>query len=226
VAVPTVVGITYGEAGSIDKPAGDAAGDLFVIRCTNLSGSGAPTWSVPTFTTIHQGGFTLGWFGWFWRVRDGGEGASWTPTGDVGGIRWQSFIVRGADTGQTPLSGTPAVDTGTPTSLSVGGVTVAVADTLCFVGFNLSDQVGEPSTPPSISGWTEQSIGGGNRALVTAKSFGTGATGAASVTWDPGITCAGGMVGFAPTGGGGDTVGRRRIRPRPLRNVGHPAYLS
>jgi len=25
---------------------------------------------------------------------------------------------------------------------------------------------------------------------------------------------------------GGGTVGRRRIRPRPLRNVGHPAYLS
>jgi len=28
------------------------------------------------------------------------------------------------------------------------------------------------------------------------------------------------------TAGGGDTVGRRRIRPRPLRNIGHPAYLS
>ena len=27
-------------------------------------------------------------------------------------------------------------------------------------------------------------------------------------------------------GGGGDTVGRRIVRPRPLRNVGHPAYLS
>jgi len=200
--MPAVVeSLTYGEAGAVDRPTGGVAGDIYVIHCVNLSGSGAPTWDFEDdgFTTIMQGGFTLSWFGWFFKVRDGTEPSTWTPTGDVGGIRWTSFIVRGANVGQIPLEGTPAVDTAEPTSLAVGGVTVAVADTLCLVGFHVSDAVGSPSTPPSISGWTEESLGGGDRILVSSKTFGVGATGSASVTWSPGIDAAGGMIGFAPT---------------------------
>ena len=116
---------------------------------------------------------------------------------------------------------------GSPVPAQPGSITPSEDGELVVAGFASVTF----TNPLAASGMTiiadQIVIGGQSYALAAAYVVQTTAT-AINPTWSGMDSSQGAnyLASFKAAAGAGPTVGDRIVRPRPLRNVGHPAYLS
>ena len=234
-AVAFIVGETgNGANGGTSTPAVDTTGANFLVMVCSVNRAGGTmtgptdsksnTWTSLTLQSNTNPSCQI------FYVTNPTVGASHTFS--IGGTGTQSSFCVAAFSGvhaSAPFdqeSGTGGG--GMSDSIQPGSITPS--ENGCLMIFGAAN--GRTETPTS-TGYTVI-----NQPLVISTSFGsalayqiqTTAT-ATNPTMNYGVGSWGGgniaLASFKPSAGAPpDTVGARRIRPRPLRNVGHPAYLS
>ncbi len=216
-AAPSIAGtieVNDGSSITVTKPAGGAAGDIYIVCCTVESGA-SPGLSLTGFTAIgaeagNNGGGQASWSLTFWRVYDGTEGSTFGPVTGTGGdyTNLESLIIRGADTGTAPIVGAPYGGFTDPHG--IGGLTTVTNDSLVIADFTAYFGLGSPVTPPS--GFSLESVHSGNSSYIWSLVKTTaGAVGTATVTYGFDTAASGRMFAFAPSGGGGAPAGRPTI---------------
>jgi hypothetical protein len=210
-ARPSIVAFTTngGPVTTVNKPAGGAVGDYYVILVMQDSlTSTPPVWTSPGFTQqgtldgLNGSPANYLYCGVLTRPHDGSEGSTFTVSGVSGWPFFSCFLIRGSG----PLTFTKGAlanrDAGAP--LTTPGVTVPTSPSL---GLLSAKSYNGSATPFAATGWTNLTLGAYNSCSVLTAPLEAGATGGVVVTGD---AAAGRLSTFllavSPTAAGPPTV--------------------
>jgi len=185
---PSMVNLGHAEGTSgITKPASGQAGDFYVVAAytengTTLGLTGFASVGADSTAADPNAGGVVGRVNTFWRLYDGSEGATFSPSGLGSYSHFAAWIVRGADPTQTPLSN--AIQNDTTDTATITGVTTLVNECLAFMPLNRVSGPTNADTGPA-GGWANQLDVDTHTSRLFTKVFTTaGATGNQTVTFD------------------------------------------
>jgi hypothetical protein len=198
---------------AINKPAGGAAGDTYVIFVYHEEVSSTPTVSCTGFSTITgpAGGYIYSspkgiYVSVLWKTHSGSEGSTFSVVASGGAIELTCLLIRDADTTTPPIFSTiNGYSNGSASTVSCNGLTTLVNDCLGIIFW--ADTNGVIGTV-SASTWslhdTNQESAVLTKTLTTA-----GVVSSVAVNWsgNASVAAEAQMFAFAPASGTVDITG-------------------